>query len=567
MANVGELLFKKYGLSAIVVAIVGALSIWGLAHWAAAPGSEVSVLFGLVRYTKAVALDRTDTGLPSSKSSDADAVKAIRREAPDLMKVSRSAAGGLWLTAEATASKLDTLLLTADQLKSEYRAEALADLTYSLTLFDRSEDAQRVAERSLAATYDVPMGRRVYSLVDVAEKFADAKLTAIARDAAEKALSEVEASGKTDGLTRLVHLLVRISSVNDGLTVARRINDPKVRSEALGTIVSSLIKSGQSNEAAQVIQEALAASIQIPKAIDRAYEISYRTREQARLGRYDEASKLARLAKEEALKINPEELFGQLTIDLVKSDMTLFERHPDEIIRLAEYQRRPGALVRLARSMPEGSDETSRVIRSAQLIGMEINDPLLLAEVSELLESLVSPKDGAVLAKKATEIALQSNNIQTREPTLLRTAEVLARSEDFEMAFATIEGINDVRRSAELAGKVLSRCYVKKARPGKKAQEILSRTYLAASNLEDRDRSEAYMHLAVGYALLGNYPEAYRIGQQVPLSGQRLAAYSTIVLRYELQRSPRLEEKVRAADGGEALLVVFEPIFSLFDLD
>jgi hypothetical protein len=45
-------IFKKYGLLTILFAIVFALIIWGVTHWMASPGKEVSVLWGLARYTK-----------------------------------------------------------------------------------------------------------------------------------------------------------------------------------------------------------------------------------------------------------------------------------------------------------------------------------------------------------------------------------------------------------------------------------------------------------------------------------------------------------------------------------
>jgi hypothetical protein len=45
-------IFRKYGIEAIVTVILIAFFIWGLEHWAASPGTEVSVLWGLVKYTK-----------------------------------------------------------------------------------------------------------------------------------------------------------------------------------------------------------------------------------------------------------------------------------------------------------------------------------------------------------------------------------------------------------------------------------------------------------------------------------------------------------------------------------
>jgi hypothetical protein len=52
MSDIVADIFRKYGTLAIVVTIVLTLSIWGLAHRAASPGTEVSVLWGLVKYTK-----------------------------------------------------------------------------------------------------------------------------------------------------------------------------------------------------------------------------------------------------------------------------------------------------------------------------------------------------------------------------------------------------------------------------------------------------------------------------------------------------------------------------------
>ena len=51
MSDVFTEAFKKYGIKAIILSIVFAIVIWGFAHWTAAPGSEISVLWGLAKYT------------------------------------------------------------------------------------------------------------------------------------------------------------------------------------------------------------------------------------------------------------------------------------------------------------------------------------------------------------------------------------------------------------------------------------------------------------------------------------------------------------------------------------
>ena len=45
-------IFKKYGTAAVVFAILFAFFIWLLAHFTAAPGGTVSVLWGLFKYNK-----------------------------------------------------------------------------------------------------------------------------------------------------------------------------------------------------------------------------------------------------------------------------------------------------------------------------------------------------------------------------------------------------------------------------------------------------------------------------------------------------------------------------------
>lgn len=52
MPDIVAEIFKKYGISAILFAVVFAFLVWGLAHFASASGTEVTVLWGLARYTK-----------------------------------------------------------------------------------------------------------------------------------------------------------------------------------------------------------------------------------------------------------------------------------------------------------------------------------------------------------------------------------------------------------------------------------------------------------------------------------------------------------------------------------
>ena len=56
MEDFGSFLVRRYGAAALAISAAAALFIWSLAHWTAAPGTEVSVLWGFVKYTKTDAL-------------------------------------------------------------------------------------------------------------------------------------------------------------------------------------------------------------------------------------------------------------------------------------------------------------------------------------------------------------------------------------------------------------------------------------------------------------------------------------------------------------------------------
>jgi hypothetical protein len=74
---VAEIL-KRYGVTALAVTLAFGFSIWGLAHVVAAPSSEVSVLWGLVKYTKKTELPKgSNSGIkPSLESKQASVVIA-----------------------------------------------------------------------------------------------------------------------------------------------------------------------------------------------------------------------------------------------------------------------------------------------------------------------------------------------------------------------------------------------------------------------------------------------------------------------------------------------------------
>jgi hypothetical protein len=76
MSELGSELLKRYGVVAIIaaaiLAAIVAASVWGLAHFASAPGTPVKVLWGLVEYTKTpVSSSETTNGVNNKRGQRA----------------------------------------------------------------------------------------------------------------------------------------------------------------------------------------------------------------------------------------------------------------------------------------------------------------------------------------------------------------------------------------------------------------------------------------------------------------------------------------------------------------
>lgn len=52
MSDLGSNLLRRYGIWAVAAAVILAVVVWTLAHFASAPGAPVKILWGLVEYTK-----------------------------------------------------------------------------------------------------------------------------------------------------------------------------------------------------------------------------------------------------------------------------------------------------------------------------------------------------------------------------------------------------------------------------------------------------------------------------------------------------------------------------------
>jgi hypothetical protein len=82
LSDVASEIFKKYGALAIMVALFVAFSIWGLAHIAASPGTEVSVLWGLAKYTKPTNVQTANYHSSATQQQNKKEETAFKKEEP-----------------------------------------------------------------------------------------------------------------------------------------------------------------------------------------------------------------------------------------------------------------------------------------------------------------------------------------------------------------------------------------------------------------------------------------------------------------------------------------------------
>lgn len=82
MSDLGSDLLKRYGGAAVILAVILALAIWALAHFASAPGTQVKILWGLVEYTTP---SSSIAKVPTVASADPEPANA--QPSPGLVKL------------------------------------------------------------------------------------------------------------------------------------------------------------------------------------------------------------------------------------------------------------------------------------------------------------------------------------------------------------------------------------------------------------------------------------------------------------------------------------------------
>jgi hypothetical protein len=124
-------LMEKYGLLPIAIAIIlGTIIVWGLAHYTAAPGGNVSVLWGLVQYTKVK--PSQDTPIIAAPSSP-DLAKLTLIQSQRSIELPIAATGNFMVINAVTKANMDS---TLKSIRKKQGLRALATLESGRRLAD-----------------------------------------------------------------------------------------------------------------------------------------------------------------------------------------------------------------------------------------------------------------------------------------------------------------------------------------------------------------------------------------------------------------------------------------------
>lgn len=544
---------KSYGIPGILGVALSVILLWVIAERVAKPGTEISVLWGLVKYIKKGGEEKPQKTIMSEGNGlhSSDIIPKIQTEANSLLSVVRGTPGGLWLAAEGVTAPQDSLLLSARQMKSEHRAEALAHLSLGLMTFNKPKVARAIAEQSLSAAADVPDSLQSFTYLKLAEKLTDANLAPLAQQAAEQALKKTQASKRVENFRHVTQIYARVFSPLKALTAARALQDPKSKSEALEAIISCHIEEGDGKEAAPIIEEALAVLQKIAKVSDRAHAYHARAREWMRIGRYKDAANVIKLAEKEAQQIRSEELFGDLAKKTIANDANFLQAHPLDVLRKAETQRNPYLLTYLGKFLPKRAQETIQIAKSAVDLAAQVRASDALAEAAQMLDEAGLHQEAQQAAQKAMDLAMAAADHRFRDAPLQKVAKIFSQNGDYENALFASAAISAPKYGAEETARALIACYARTGKINSKAASVIARLRSSCATLDDKDRSAAMMQLAVSAALLENLKEAYQITAQSPLSGHRISAYAIIMLVHQLQNLPPAETaKIHRSRGA-----------------
>jgi hypothetical protein len=270
-----------------------------------------------------------------------------------------------------------------------------------------------------------------------------------------------------------------------------------------------------------------------------------------RIGRYEDAARIAKQAANEAQRISSEELFGDLAKKTIANDVKFLQARPLEILKNAEMQRNPYLLTYLGKFLPKRGNETVQVAKSAAALAAQARASYALAEAAQMLDDAGLHQEAQQAAQKAMDLAMAAADHRFRDAPLQKVTKIFLQNGDYENALSAAAAISAPKYGAEEIARVLISHYAKTGKTNSKARTIVARLRSACATLDDRDRSAAMMQLAVSAALLEDLKEAYQITAQSPLSGHRLSAYAIIVLVHQLQNLPPAETaKMHRSQGA-----------------
>lgn len=159
-------LLDRYGLLRIVIAVLsGFVALWALAHFTAAPGGNVSVLWGLVQYTK----NKPNTSIISQKTDFIDTTKNQQEIAQD-QNIGKSSSAVSPASSDNTTVVQDVTEKTVDKILQSLRDQR------QLRALEALESGRPVAETPRGSFFFVPIFYLAFSSGRMAEAMVNDKV-------------------------------------------------------------------------------------------------------------------------------------------------------------------------------------------------------------------------------------------------------------------------------------------------------------------------------------------------------------------------------------------------------
>jgi tetratricopeptide (TPR) repeat protein len=476
-----------------------------------------------------------------------------------------------FLTLTLCYGKELALKIAREVADSNARANALTSLAKTLIKIGQVDQAKLVIIEALRVVLAVKnINNLVRTLAYVGELATELGLANEAMQAA-KEIEDEDAKGRA--LITLVAPFVKNGKAKMILQEGRQLNDFEAQAQLLSITVNALANSGRIAEARQIAIDALDTIKNIGSFLGQAYALSTLCITLAGIQQIDLLQRVADEALTVVDKVDEKSPCVQILSSIAHSLLTSDQLGQAEFVaskalRIAESVEDSHARLGIVSSVV---DVLARLGLKAEVLRVahKMQSDFYRSSIQkDLAEALMR----AGVAEEALSLAGEIEFARIRSLTISAIAQLLAKSEELGKALITARKVEeDEERASALA--VVATAFAEAGQPEKarhisyeiedwyqrvnaqtaiakswldsncikEAQEIVDevRTAIGKINI-DIHRSIARGYLASLLARLHFYRDARETAEQCAYSKDRLAAYTTILREYHIERNPSL---------------------------